>query len=172
MKNRLFIFTVLAGAALAFGSCSDYLDETADKSGNAYIYHMDQLYGLTGQASLYLDGENGDQAKMATGGYMQEQYLMGDGVCLSPDVYLKGMPTYFLMMSHGYSVYSWDDYSLKTDSYVFSLTWQKAYDRIYTFNTVLENLDKVIQTTEAVRNQVEGEARFGRAFFHFLCHLL
>ena len=168
MKNRLFIFTLLAGAALASGSCSDYLDETADKSGNAYIYHMDQLYGLTGQASLYLDGDNGTQARMQTGGYMQEQYLMGDGVCLSPDVYTQGMPTYFLMMSYGYSIYSWDDYSLKTDNSVFGLTWQKAYDRIYTFNTVLENMDRVIQTTEAIRNQVEGEARFGRAFFHFL----
>ena len=57
MKNRLLILASLVGAALAFGSCSNYLDETADKSGNAYIYHIDQLYGLMGQSSLYFGGD-------------------------------------------------------------------------------------------------------------------
>ena len=47
-------------------------------------------------------------------------------------------------------------------------TWTPAWERIYRFNTVLEYLDKVVQTTEAVRNQVEGEARFGRAYYHFM----
>ena len=47
-------------------------------------------------------------------------------------------------------------------------TWTPVWERIYRFNTVLEYLDKVIQTTEAIRNQVEGEARFGRAYYHFM----
>ena len=168
MKNKLFILALSIGALCSFSSCEDFLDETADKSGNAYIYHMDQLYGLTGQASFYLGGDSEVGASGSTGGFMQEQYLMGDGLDISPDFYSKGMPMYFVMMPYAYPLYCWDGYSLKNDNIVSSMTWKKAYDRIYTCNTVLENMDKVIQTTPAIRAQVEGEARFGRAFYHFL----
>lgn len=167
MKHRLVIFTLLAGAALAFGSCSDYLDETADKSGNAYIYHMDQLYGLMGQASLYLGGTE-SFTQGSAGAFMQEQYLMGDGIRVSPDFYLKGKPSMFTSASYAYDMYSWEDYSLKNDYQVSGFTWKKAYAQIYTFNTVLENLDAVQQTSRTTYDQVKGEACFGRAFYHFL----
>ena len=39
MKSKLIILALLLGSMMLFGSCEDYLDETADKSGNAYIYH-------------------------------------------------------------------------------------------------------------------------------------
>lgn len=168
MKHRLFICTLLAGAALAFGSCSDYLDETADKSGNAYIYHMDQLYGLMGQPSLYL-GSGGEAYTMITaGGFMQEQYLLGDGVSMSPNFYSKGMPSMFMMYTYSYPLYKWDGYTLENDNMVSAWTWKMAYAQIYTFNTVLENLDNVQQTTRVVYDQVKGEAHFGRAFYHFM----
>ena len=168
MKNKLFILATLIGLVIVFQSCSDFLDETADKSGNAYIYHMDQLYGLTGRATLYLGGSDMSTANDIAGEFMDEQYYMGDGVSISPDYYSKGVPSYLMQESYPYSIYSWDDYSLKNDALVSQKTWKAAYDRIYTFNTVLENVDKVIQTTPAIRAQVEGEARFGRAFFHFM----
>ena len=168
MKHRLFILSALAGAALAFGSCSNYLDETADRSGNAYIYHMDQLYGLMGQPSLYLGSTSEEQAMNGAGAFMQEQYLMGDGIRVSPDFYLKGNPSMFTSASYAYNMYSWEDYSLKNDYQVSGFTWKKAYAQIYTFNTVLENLDNVEQTTRTVYDQVKGEACFGRAFYHFM----
>ena len=46
--KKIYTIIVLLGA-IVLGSCSDFLDETTDKSGSAYIYHMDQLYGLTGR---------------------------------------------------------------------------------------------------------------------------
>lgn len=168
MKNKLSIFALCMGAILFFGSCEDYLDETADKSGNAYIYHMDQLYGLTGQPNLYLGTSNADMAIVGAGGFMQEQYLMGDGVSMSPDFYSKGMPMYFMQYTYAYPLHGWNAFSLKNDNMVSDMTWKLAWERVYTFNTVLENMDKVIQTTPAIRSQVEGEARFGRAFFHFM----
>ena len=64
---------------MALGACSDFLDETADKSGNAYIYHMDQLYGLTGDPSLYIGSPTADDAYFSAGSFMQEQFYMGDG---------------------------------------------------------------------------------------------
>ena len=152
---------------MAFGSCSDYLDETADKSGNAYIYHMDQLDGLMAQSSLYLGGSE-SYAQGSAGGFMQEQYLMGDGVSVSPDFYSKGKPNLLISMSYAYDIYCWGSRSLKSDDMVGSLTWRNVYAQIYTFNTVLENLDKVQQTTRTTYDQVKGEACFGRAFYHFL----
>lgn len=47
MKNKIFLIVTFWIMALILGACSDYLDETPNKSGSAYIYHMDQLYGLT-----------------------------------------------------------------------------------------------------------------------------
>ncbi len=158
----------MLGAMLFFGSCEDYLDETADKSGNAYIYHIDQLYGLTGQPNLYLGSPNANAAPVQGGSFMQEQYLMGDGVSMSPYFYSQGMPMCFMQVSYAYPLFGWGAYTLKNDNMVSDMTWKLAWDRIYTFNTVLENMDKVMQTTPAIRNQVEGEARFGRAFFHFM----
>ncbi|MEY8593622.1 RagB/SusD family nutrient uptake outer membrane protein [Butyricimonas hominis] len=170
MKSKLIILALLLGSMMLLGSCEDYLDETADKSGNAYIYHMEQLYGLTGQANLYLGGENStaSAARFQVGGFMQEQYLMGDGISVSPDFYSKGMPMYFLQMQCAYPLYCWNEFSLKNDNMVADMTWKRVWERVYTFNTVLENMDKVVQTTSAIRAQVEGEARFGRAFYHFL----
>ena len=167
MKHRLFILFILADTVFTFSSCNDFLNETADKSGNAYIYHMNQLYGLTGQASLYLGGSEG-LAQVSAGSLMQEQYLMGDGVSMSPDFYLRGMSSTFMQTSYAYSIYSWEDYALKRDDQVADFTWKKAYEQIYTFNTVLENLDKVQQTTRTTYDQVKGEACFGRAFYHFM----
>ena len=56
----------------------------------------------------------------------------------------------------------------KINYQVSGFTWKKAYAQIYTFNTVLENLDNVEQATRTTYDQVKGEACFGRAFYHFL----
>ena len=52
MKKTIAIMAALG--ALLFASCHDFLDETTDKSGSAYIYHIDQLYGLMGSTDLYM----------------------------------------------------------------------------------------------------------------------
>ena len=41
MKNKIFLIVALA-SIMSLGSCNDFLDETPNKSGSAYIYHMDQ----------------------------------------------------------------------------------------------------------------------------------
>lgn len=73
------IYTIIALlGTMAVGSCSDFLDETTDKSGSAYIYHMDQLYGLTGSIDLYLfdrvDNETG--LGYSAGAYLTESLPM------------------------------------------------------------------------------------------------
>ncbi len=168
MKCKIFFIALLVGAVTGFTSCGDYLDETPNKSGSAYIYHMDQLYGLTGSVNLYfgngLEAGNAiDKGEVAF--YMSEPYLMSDAVEITPGYYShNGVGGVDPIRS--YNIYCWEK-NVKNNE-IMDLTWRAAYERIYRFNTVLENLDKVIQTTEIVRNQVEGEARFGRAYYHFM----
>ena len=151
-------------AALVLGSCSDFLDETTDKSGSAYIYHMDQLYGLTGSTDLYLFSNVINGEGISGTAYLTEFLPLTDAVEMTPEFYVYGLQSGEPMT---YPSYCWQGETLMTASWMM-WTWTPAWERIYRFNTVLEYLDKVVQTTEAVRNQVEGEARFGRAYYHFM----
>jgi len=163
MKNKIFLIVPFWIMALVLGACSDYLDETPNKSGSAYIYHMDQLYGLTGSPDLYLFGSPGYIQYGITGSYWDEQLLLNDAVEYSPEYWFIG---------NGCSATAYNTYCYGTEKaesqYTMGLTWTPSWERIYRFNTVIENLDKVIQTTKNIRNQVEGEARFGRAYYHFI----
>lgn len=171
MKNKLWILALSLGAILTFSSCEDFLDETPDKSGSAYIYHMDQLYGMMGSVDLYLNSEPkfynypgvGDYPFWAN--YWQEQYLLSDAVEMIPEYYLYGVGYPSPSM---YDVYSFGSEELTKSNLTMDKTWTPCYDRIYRFNTVLEKLDQVVQTTQAIHEQVRGEALFGRAYFHFI----
>ena len=161
------IYTIVSLlAALVLGSCSDFLDETTDKSGSANIYHMDQLYGLTGSTDLYLFFSVSNGEGYAGNAYLSEWMPLTDAVELTPEFYLYGGLSAIDMPST-YESYRWQGQSLTTAS-CMRWTWTPAWERIYRFNTVLEYLDKVVQTTEAIHDQVEGEARFGRAYYHFM----
>jgi len=45
--------------------------------------------------------------------------------------------------------------------------WQKGYFHIYQANAILENLSISNDISPAVKDQISGEAKFFRAFFHF-----
>src|SRR5690606_6907801 len=111
----------------------------------------DQLYGLAGNYSLF-----------QTGYLWTDHIFMGDGTEYSP-YYTK------LSGSSGgpYRVWSWDLSYLEKEGGT-TTNWSPAWNAIYSCNTVLENMDKVVQTTPEIRKQVEGESLFTRAYFHFL----
>ena len=164
MKSKLVLLAALFGM-IGLGACSDFLDETPNKSGSAYIYHMDQLYGMMGSIDLYLLGGT-SESSISYGfvaDYWGEQVYLNDAVELNPEFYVLGMNS----GSSAYDIYSWNNVELQ-DLYTMNLTWTPSWNRIYSFNTVLENLDLVQQTTQAVHDQVKGEAFFGRAYYHFL----
>lgn len=56
---------------------------------------------------------------------------------------------------------------LSTDGRVAGNFWQRGYFHIYQVNAILENLSKSNNLSTPVRNQLTGEAKFFRAFFHF-----
>ena len=164
MKCNLFFIIFLLGTIGFFGSCSNFLDETPNKSGSAYIYHMDQLYGMTGSPDLYYLSYPDDFSYGSVEPFMYHQLLLGDAVEFDPQFWFVGYQT---SLSSAYEIYQWNEDKLE-DQFTMNVMWTPAYNRIYTFNTVLENMDKVVQTTENIRHQVEGEARFGRAYYHFM----
>ena len=162
MKNKIILLAALTGM-MGFGACSDFLDETPNKSGSAYIYHMDQLYGLMGSLDLYLfDTPTGAFDEVAY--YWSELVALTDAVEYDPEFYVYGMKSEDAVHYDFYS-YGTDEFN-KSD--VMYITWTPSWERIYRSNTVLEYLDKVQQTTQAIHDQVEGEARFCRAYYHFL----
>lgn len=163
MKHKILCIAALFGI-MGFASCSDFLDETPNKSGSAYIYHMDQLYGLMGSLDLYLFGDPFYVAYGMVAEYQNELVWINDMVEIPPEffVYAWGSSN-----SSGYARYCWS-VEQWTEEFAMSSTWTPAWERIYRFNTVLEYLDKVIQTTPAIHDQVAGEAYFGRAYYHFM----
>lgn len=159
----LWIAALFAMTGLA--SCNDFLDETPNKSGSAYIYHMDQLYGLMGSTDLYLFTSPGYEASGITANYMCEPVILTDAVEYDPEYYVYGMKA---RAADTYDIYCWGTENLLEEQSTMGVTWTPSWERIFRSNTVLANLDNVIQTTEAIRNQVEGEARFCRAYYHFI----
>ena len=110
---------------MILGACSDFLDETTDKSGSAYIYHMDQLYGLMGSIDLYLfnniDSDTGEGS--SSGAYLTEAIPLSDAVELSPEFYvyglLSGEPT-------TYEAYCWQGETLMTSDWML-WTWTPVW---------------------------------------------
>ena len=164
MKTKITLLAALFGM-IGLGACSDFLDETPNKSGSAYIYHMDQLYGLMGSTDLYFSSNPSYTSWGVTSNYLCESLPLTDAVEYDPEYYVYGLKS---GAAEIYDIYSWGSEQLLDIQYTMGITWTPSWERIFRCNTVLENLDEVVQTTEAIRNQVEGEARFGRAYYHFL----
>jgi len=145
---KKYIISILL--ASTFMGCTKYLDVVPDKSGSAVIYHMDQLNGMMGNAFMYNNNT-----------YLwTEAIFASDDVEISPYWYSKGGNS---AISYGISVWEKSYYEQGIDP----CSWSSTYASMFTFNTVLENLDKVTQTTPQIRDQVKGEALFARAYFHF-----
>jgi len=165
-KNIIYILSFISaiiGSSMITG-CKDFLDETPNKSGSAYIYHMDQLKELSGSLDLYTFMSASYVAYGITCEYMSDQIFMTDAIDIDPDYFIYGLKG----SSYNYLLWTLDHESMVNDQYVLSTTWTPSWDRIYRFNTILDNVDKVEQTTQQVHDQIAGEAYFGRAYYHFI----
>lgn len=162
-----FISAIIGSFMLT--NCKDFLDETPNKSGSAYIYHMDQLKELSGSLDLYLFDapDNLYITYGITGGYIGDQIYLTDAIEIDPEYFAYGQKG----SSYTYKKYVLDKEELVNTQYNMQTTWTPSWERIYRFNTILDNLDKVEQTTQKVHDQVAGEAYFGRAYYHFMLML-
>lgn len=147
MIKKIFISLIVAGT---LSGCS-FLDVTPDKTGNATIYHMDQLDGLMGDYSLY----------------NRSMYLWSDNLFYSDDVEVSPYFYSKVKQNSTYLVATWDRDFVENGGTVDACSWDGSFGKLFNFNTVLEYLDKVEQTTPEMKEQVRGEALFGRAYYHF-----
>lgn len=146
--KKLYIFII---SLFILPGCSDFLNESPDKSGQAVIYHMDQLYGLMGNAYNY-----------STARYIWHELILASDDCeISPYLYSR------LNNSNAYKTSVWDR-DFYTNEMKGIHSWNSIYTSMFDFNVVLENLDKVEQSTVEMKEQTRGEALFGRAYFHFM----
>lgn len=168
INKILPVLFAFIGSALLTG-CDDFLDETPNKSGSAYIYHMDQLKELSGSLDLYLFDAPGDVyiTYGITGGYMSDQIFLTDAIEIDPDYFTYGLKR----SPYNYMKYTLDKEELVNNQYNMLTTWTPSWERIYRFNTILHNIDKVEQTNQQTHDQVAGEAYFGRAYYHFILML-
>lgn len=150
MKIHIFLVAFLA---LGWAGCDDFLDENPDKSGNATIYHIDQLDALLSNYRIY----NGGDSYTWT-----ETLFMCDDCECSPELYKL-----LTFSDNAYGASIWDLSTLQSVTFQ-RLSWQSCYEPMFTFNTILEYADIVEQTTPEMNAMVKGEALFGRAYFHFM----
>lgn len=148
---RTIKYIIIAILAFSVISCTDFLDVNPDKSGNASIYHMDQLNALLSKSDMYRSGQY----------TWIESVFASDDCEITPHFYLRGgigdLP---------YGVSNWNRTDYEQPS-VEACSWQCSYKNMFVFNTILEYLDKVEQTTTTDKEMIRGEALFGRAYAHF-----
>lgn len=164
-KYILSAISSIVGIASLSG-CDDFLNETPNKSGSAYIYHMDQLNELSGSLDLYLFSSTANVyiSYGITGDYMSDQIFMTDAIDIDPEYYLYGLKG----SSNNYLLWTLNNEEMVNNQYRMATTWTPSWERIYRFNTILYNVDKVEQTTQQSHDQIAGEAYFGRAYYHFI----
>lgn len=63
-------------------------------------------------------------------------------------------------------------YTLNPNDAITNAVWSKGYNLIYQANAIIEGLNSSTTVSNNIKNQLEGEAYFVRAFWHFyLCNL-
>ena len=123
------------------GGCAEFLNEEPNRAGSAYIYHMDQLYEMTGSPDLYMFYSPGTIGYGKTGSYWDQTIYLNDFYDIAPEMFVYGYgsqlrtyPFYCLDRTE------WTESSLAGTN--MDNTWTPSWERIYRFNTVIENIDR------------------------------
>lgn len=156
MKTKIK-YSILACLFTMLSGCSDFLDVSPNKTGSSSLYDMEQLVQLMGNPSIF----------NYRGSYLWVETLFAADECVIPSYYYQRG----VCSAGSYQIANWNKEYYLTGS-VESCSWKSIYRDMFTFNTVLEYLDKVAQTTPEDKQMVKGEALFGRAYFHFMAMVL
>ena len=135
--------------------CENFLDTenlTKKDNSNFPINQEDAQIALTGVYSSLREQTPGEEG----------QSFFVTAEILSDDRFAAGGPDDKIMHS--------TDHLKKIDDNQYADVWKQRYAGIFRANSLLAALDQVDWKDEAVRQKIEGEARFLRAYFYFdLC---
>ncbi|SHG74194.1 SusD family protein [Salegentibacter echinorum] len=137
-------------------SCEDYVEiEAPDhKIGSEVIFNNDQI-ARSAMTGIY----NQMSFASLTSGRLGSYTVLGD---LSSDI-LELRTT----SSSFQSYLEFQEHEIQPSNLQNLNLWSGAYNLIYMSNSLLEGLARSEQITETVHKQLEGEARFVRAFTYF-----
>ena len=157
MKN--INLTIISILLLTFSSCEDQLDQAPlsnPSAANFYRNTTDFEKAVNGIYNTLNPGPNVTDGSQAINGYAIRRFELAE--IRSDNVY-----------SPGTGVRDWNpinnfEKTLATNPNM-NEAWYANYLGILRANSVLDNLNAVVVPDESKRNQMEGEAKFLRAFF-------
>jgi len=147
------IYLLLAGAAMAFCSCEEFVTvEVPDSQLSGELVFEDARTAEAVLVSIYTKMHNG---VLVSGDVNGLSVLLGN--------YTDELTCYATNLPE-LAFYQND--VLATNPTVLSL-WRNTYSLIYTANTVIEGVENSGSLEQADRNRLKGEALFVRAYLHF-----
>ena len=134
---------------LLFSSCNDFLAENPNKSGNDPIMEVNQLDGLLNSVFL----------SKSAGNVWMGTFFACDDSDISPELYKV-----HTSLNTRVALGVWDK---KTYENLFSNSWNSLWDDMFRINTIIEYAPNVTGDLNLCK-KVGAEAKFHRAFLHFL----
>lgn len=152
--KKIWIYSIIA---LLLSGCENFLDtENLTKKDNSNFPKSaaDAETALTGVYALLREMTPGEDG--------QSFFLTAE--LLSDDRFGGGGPDDRRMHAV--------DRLKKVDDNMFADVWKQAYRAIYRCNMLLASMDAIVWESDAVRQKLEGQIHFLRAYFYFdLCRL-
>lgn len=151
--NHLFLAAFAAYiASLFFSSCKDFIEVdlpiTQQATGTVYTNDETSISVLNGIYSRMISSSG-----FASGHLNSITFRAG----MSADEFMNFNP----------SNEEFSKNALTINNSIVNILWKEPYDYIFTANAVVEGLSSTEGVTEGVKKQLEGEAKFIRAFCYF-----
>lgn len=148
-RNLKTAVLALGCMSLLLSSCSDFLDRNPHDFVSPEIFYKNESDCMMALAGVYWT--------LATDHVYGERYsnILSNTDDLS----------YYARLNQSGQVYTNSHNSSNNDIYQ---TWTQLYSGINNANVLLDNIDAANIPDAAVKNRIKGEAKFLRAYYHFL----
>lgn len=162
--NRLIAFAAMLTITVATG-CKKILEiDPPIGTINTQNVFASNEQAQSAMAGVYTKLINGTNPNLSSGGFGFAMGLTSILCAMSADEY-----SYTRTPDVSYYNFNTNKLSKEQNSSTTAYLWNSAYDCIYSCNAVLDGIEnlKSVALTPAVRNQLNGESKFLRAFSFF-----
>lgn len=139
-------------------SCDDFLEVGANKSElDTELVFENDITAIGALEGIYHELQFTGFAS----GNSQSLTFLGNTLADDADEYNNSDPRYNFYTN-----------SILANNNVNNNIWSSAYKQIYNVNALLEGITDNVRLSEEIKNRIEGEAKFLRAFiYYYLVHL-
>jgi len=150
MKTKFILYIIIITGCL---SCEKQLDQAPISNPSASNFYRNTADFQQAVAGLYQGLHNPD--------YGVSHFDLSE--VRSDNVYSPGTSG----VRDWIPINNFEKASLAANHPIVSAAWNGDYNAILRANTILDKLDATVVPDDAIRDRMEGEAKFFRAFFHF-----